>query len=123
MTNTIGYGFIVEYYEFSGRLLDRIKGSPLGIGEGDYLDNIYASKVDPDVCIIDDIGTNTAKIFTLKNDKVQKVKELEKDFVIAKKADIEIEEIKRKMNEAMEQAIEKIYEKEDIKEILEKYRI
>ncbi|MCD6367738.1 MAG: hypothetical protein J7L45_01490 [Candidatus Aenigmarchaeota archaeon] len=106
MTEKEGYGFTVDYGENVNRLLELIKGLPIDREEGHPFD-IFKSRLDPDILIIDSPGINTgATIFTPKEEKKYKVKELEQDFKKLKEVDDKLEEL---------------LEKYSVKEITDKY--
>jgi len=104
MVEERGYWFGVEYGELVNKVLDKIKrcavkGNPI----------FFESNIDPDIYIYDSPGTTMgALIFTTKEEKVNKVKELEKDLKKLEKIDFKLEEL---------------FEKEGVEEILEKYGV
>lgn len=101
-----GYSFPVKDGDLVEELLDIIESSSV---KG--MEYIFESTVDPDIYIFDDSSMlEDVYIFTSKEAKVDKAKELEKDFMKLEILDREIEK-----------NLEKFYEEHEVDKIFEKY--
>ncbi|MCD6367739.1 MAG: hypothetical protein J7L45_01495 [Candidatus Aenigmarchaeota archaeon] len=133
-----GYSFGVHFYghpikgpDFVADLLDAITGESV---DGVLRSMIFESKIDPDIYIYK--GDTQEKwyekydavIFTVKDEKISKVKELEDDFRRFENLDSRIGEIMEDVERREEHHLERYYEvtselykKEEIEKILKKY--